>query len=406
MYAGSALNAARLVAFKTFSDLAGRAAMLLVLSLAARSLATADMASILLASTLGWLLSVATDFGLQLDLAREVARAPGQAGRALWPLLRRRSHLLALGLAVAGVISLVWLPLEAAIPFAGVAAGYLLGSMVEFLNHAYRALNRTDIEAWINLGQRLASLLLAWGLLLIRPAVSSVALALIMPPLVAIAVSRVLLLRMAPRVSVPAGDSVPNVFRRVAPIGAGLLLSALYFRVDVFLLDHWTGPEAVAQYGAVFRLMDALRILPAALLAVMLPQMFRGRDTALLFKISAGLTAFGVASAIAIYAAAPIVVTLAFGPTYAPAVPLFRILAVAVPLLMLNYGLTTQLIGWDGQRAFAVINAWALAANLAINTYLIPSMGAAGAAWATVATEVLLTVSCLYALRAARAVRQ
>ncbi|MEI6245059.1 MAG: polysaccharide biosynthesis C-terminal domain-containing protein, partial [Acidobacteriota bacterium] len=78
-----------------------------------------------------------------------------------------------------------------------------------------------------------------------------------------------------------------------------------------------------------------------------------------------------------------------------------RILLVAFPLLSLNYGLTTQLIGWNGQRAFALISTGALVANIAMNAYLIPHMAAAGAAWATVATEALITLACVYALRRA-----
>src|SRR5213079_1858632 len=54
------------------------------------------------------------------------------------------------------------------------------------------------------------------------------------------------------------------VFRRdVWPIGAGIVLSALYFRIDVFLVQLWSGTEAVAMYNAVFRLVEALRLFPA-----------------------------------------------------------------------------------------------------------------------------------------------
>ena len=48
----------------------------------------------------------------------------------------------------------------------------------------------------------------------------------------------------------------------VAP--SGIVLSALYFRIDVFLVQLWSGTEAVALYNAVFRLVEALRLFPAA----------------------------------------------------------------------------------------------------------------------------------------------
>jgi len=216
-------------------------------------------------------------------------------------------------------------------------------------------------------------------------------------------VSLSILLRMAPiDIDAPPAGKTAELFRRVAPIGAGIVLSALYFRIDVFLLQHWSGAVAVAQYGAVFRLIDALRLFPAALLAVVLPRMFHGRDSAFLLKLAMMLTMFGLAASLVLYIMAPFAVPIAFGVTYASATPLFRILLVALPLLCLNYGLTTQLIGWSGQRAFAVISGGALFANVAMNAYLIPRMAAAGAAWATVGTEALITLACLYALPRAR----
>ena len=62
-------------------------------------------------------------------------------------------------------------------------------------------------------------------------------------------------------------------WRDVFPIGAGMLFSALYFRIDVFLIEHWRGPEAVATYNAAFRLLEGVRLLPGAVMAVMLPSL-------------------------------------------------------------------------------------------------------------------------------------
>ena len=388
-----------LVLLKSASDVVGKLAVFGVLALAARALPLETFAWLSIGQTFGWMLSVATDFGLQMHLAREVARDPAHAGRAVWPLLTRRLQLFAGGLAVALVTAFVWLPSPLALAFAGVAVGYLLSSIVEFLNYAFRALNRSDIESMLNAAQRLATLAMAWALLRVAPSFASVALAMVVPPIVAGLVSVAMLSRMAPRdAAMPAPLPWAPLIRRVAPIGIGVLLSALYFRVDIFLLQRWAPAEDVAQYGAVFRLIDALRLFPAALLAVALPAMFRGRDTRFLIKLSVGLTVFGMVASVVLDRAAPFIVPLAFGDAYVPAVSLFRILLIAFPLLALNYGLTTQLIGWNGQSAFAVINATGLIANVAMNLYLIPRIGAAGAAWSTVGTELLLTFACGLAL--------
>jgi O-antigen/teichoic acid export membrane protein len=75
-----------------------------------------------------------------------------------------------------------------------------------------------------------------------------------------------------------------------------------------------------------------------------------------------------------------------------------RVLLLSFPLFSLNYALTHQLIGWDGQRAYAAICGVALLANVAINTRLIPAFSIEGAAWATLFTEIVLTAGCALAL--------
>ena len=84
---------------------------------------------------------------------------------------------------------------------------------------------------------------------------------------------------------------------------------------------------------------------------------------------------------------------------FAAAAPALRVLALALPLFFLNYALTHQVIAWDGQRAYAMITAAALVANIAGNMLLIPSQGMVGAAWSTLFTELVVTSGCVMALR-------
>ena len=69
--------------------------------------------------------------------------------------------------------------------------------------------------------------------------------------------------------------------------------------------------------------------------------------------------------------------------------------------MALNMALTHQLVGWDGQRAYAMLCALALVVNLALNARLIPALSIDGAAWATLGTEIFLTAGCAIALRIA-----
>jgi O-antigen/teichoic acid export membrane protein len=227
------------------------------------------------------------------------------------------------------------------------------------------------------------------------------AIAMLVPPLVAIAVSMFIAARLSvdDSHSTAAAVLTPSRFVRDAlPLGAGVLISALYFRCDVYFIQQWHGFQQVGGYNAAFRLVEALRLLPAAVLAVTFPLLVTASDTRVVRRIATALTGAGVVLAIAGFAGGSTIITLIYGEAYAYTAPAFSILALAVPLFFLNYALTHQVIGWDGQIAFLLIATLALVANVAANVMLVPSQGIAGAAIATVLTEVVVTAGCVFTL--------
>ena len=189
-------------------------------------------------------------------------------------------------------------------------------------------------------------------------------------------------------------------FRDIFPLGAAVLISALYFRIDVYFIQQWHGFQPVGGYNAVFRLVEALRLLPAAVMAVTFPMLVQTSDIQLVRTIGSRLAVAGLALAAVCALGATLIVTMIYGESYAYAAPAFAVLSLALPLFFLNYALTHQVIGWDGQRAYLAIVTLALAGNIAANMVLVPTRGIVGAAIATVLTEVIVTAGCLYALRA------
>ena len=401
-----------LIAYKAFADLAGKGSLFVITIVAARRLSPESFGVFSLGSTLGWMVAVVSDFGIQLHLARAVARRPADASRLLRGWLRIRLW------TAAGAVTIVAIGLTAgwrasyATPIAVLALVYACSGLIELLHYFYRGLSRSDVESSLTLWQRGATLgcgliALAW-----RPDVTMLAVAMLIPVAVTLAIS----LRIAQRMNVAQGEHVAQgatftsdsatfgAFRRdVWPIGAGIVLSALYFRIDVFLVQLWSGTESVAFYNAVFRLVEALRLFPAAVLAVVLPSLVRAGDLRPLTRVAIPITGFAIAAAAVLWIAAGWLIPLLYGAPYAPAVPAFRVLLLSFPLLSLNFALTHQLVGWDGQRAYAGLCALALVINVALNARLIPLWSIEGAAWATLGTEIFLTVGCGIALWSMRA---
>ena len=391
------MRTAALVAYRAASEVVGKAAFFVVTIVAARRLSSEGFGVFALGTTIGWIAVVASDCGLQMHLARAVARAPGAAGYKLRKWLRVR---VALAGAAIVVVALSLAALDASRHAPAImllVLGYLAAGLVEFVHYFYRGLSRTDIESTLTIWQRLGTLAAGSIALWLRPDVATLAAAMVVPPL-ATAVYTVRLAAGMGRATASPGPPVQSPLsefvRDVAPVGAGILLSALYFRIDVFLLEAWQGTETVGLYNSVFRVVEALRLFPAALLAVMLPRLVRAANPRPLVRMAAALTAFGVVAAVALWLTADRLVPALYGPSFADAVPALQVLAAAFPLMSLNYALTYQLIAWNGHRAYAALCLAALVFNVALNARWIPAMSLNGAAWSTLATEALLTAGC------------
>jgi O-antigen/teichoic acid export membrane protein len=390
------------ISLKASADAIGKSVMFIITVVAARQLNPDPFAILALAMTTGWLLGVATDCGLSMHLARETARARERRRQLLFDVIALRTGLAFLAATIVTLATPSLVPGHWRIQFLVIVMAQLAGAVIETVSHYFRGLQRTGIEAAIHATQRIVTLLWSLTVLLVWRRLDYLGVALLVPALAAMVASMWVAARIAS--GEPAPERQPPVltpssfFRDIFPLGAGVLISALYFRIDVYFIQQWHGFQPVGGYNAAFRLIEALRLLPAAVMAVTFPVLVRATDAAPVRRIAGALTAVGVALAIVCAGGGSWIVPVVYGDGYAYAAPAFSILALALPLFFLNYALTHQVIGWDGHRAYLAIVTLALAANVAANVLFIPSLGLAGAAIATVVTEAVVTAGCVVAL--------
>ena len=419
------------IVLKGLADAAGKAAMLVITVVAARRLNPDPFAILAFAMATGWLLGVATDAGLSMYLARETARGGVPTARTLrggvFEPRRSRQFVLEIvslraGLAFA-VATITVLATPALVPghwrmqFVLVVMAQLCGATLETIAHYFRGLQRSEIESAIHAAYRLTMLVLALVVLWWWRRLDYLAVAMLVPGLIAIAVSLLIAMRLtirqepdttalaegtSPRARPSGGLTARKFFHDVFPLGAAMLISALYFRIDVYFIQQWHGFQPVGGYNAAFRLVEALRLLPAAVMAVTFPMLVQARDTDLVRRIGGRLAIAGGALALACAIGAPVIVPLLYGARYEYAVPAFAVLSLALPLFFLNYALTHQVIGWEGHRAYLGIVTLALAGNIVANIMLVPERGIVGAAIATVLTETVVTIGCVLVLSANR----
>jgi O-antigen/teichoic acid export membrane protein len=386
------------IALKATADVVGKAAMLVITVVAARRLNPDPFAILAYAMATGWLLGVATDAGLSMHLARETARHSRHSRQFLVEVISLRAGLAFFAATITVLLTPLLVPAHWRMQFVLIMAAQLCGAVIDTIAHYFRGLQRSEIESAIHAAYRVTMLVLAMAVLWWSRRLDHLGLAMLIPGLVAIAVSMAVALRLSASTGTAAALDRSRFVKDVLPLGAAMLISALYFRIDVYFIQQWHGFQPVGGYNAAFRLVEALRLLPAAVMAVTFPLLVQARNTDLLRTISSWLIAAGGLLAVACSLGAPVIVPLIYGAHYAYASPAFAILSLALPLFFLNYALTHQVIGWDGQRPYLAIVSLALAGNVAANVMLVPAHGIAGAAIATLLTEVIVSVGCLTAL--------
>jgi O-antigen/teichoic acid export membrane protein len=368
----------------------------------ARELGAGDFGDFMFALSFTTLLLLASGFGTEDLVAREVARDRS-----------RLDDYLSNALAVKVVTSLALLGVAAA--FVNVAgysydtrvAVYLVGAGVaaenlgRTLGSIFQARERMELLSISLIAQRVATAGAGLAVLAAGGGILEVSLVFLGGSLLGLAVAAYVLRRYVarPRPAVDRSRWWPIV-RAGAPIGLVTMLFTVLLKLDQVLLSFLSGGDnsEVGYYGAAFRLVEATMFISWSFAAAFLPWVARrereetqrladGYELALK-ALCAVLVPIGVAFTIL---AEPLI-ELFYGEAYAAAVEPLRWLGVTTVFYGMNMLASTVLVARDRPLDFARVCAIVVVLNLALNLALIPPLEATGAALAAALSSVALAV--------------
>lgn len=198
--------------------------------------------------------------------------------------------------------------------------------------------------------------------------------------------------------------SYVSLLRQVLPFGVIILLQSLHFRLDGFLLErlHPQGAAEAGIYAAAYRLLDAGNMAGYMVASFLVPFVARHRrDPALI-----AAAVLRTRDVLLLPSLALVAFALYFSPwltrllyhqsdTYLPHVLLLVLAALPAYYLVQVYG--SVLTATGRLRAFIYVLTGSVAVNVVLNLILIPSYGAAGSAWAALASQYLGAAGCLLA---------
>jgi O-antigen/teichoic acid export membrane protein len=180
----------------------------------------------------------------------------------------------------------------------------------------------------------------------------------------------------------------------------------LYDRLDVVLLSKLAGDYATGIYGAAYRAIGVVQLLPYGVLYSLLPGLSRGDSTQAgqvekLEKAMGLLLSAAFVTVLATMVFADALVPRVLGARFAESAAALKILIWAVILRYINYALNMKLLANRHESVFVVTSAVCLGVNVIGNIVFIPMFSWRAAAVLTIVTELALLSLNAYWLRRA-----
>lgn len=189
------------------------------------------------------------------------------------------------------------------------------------------------------------------------------------------------------------------------PFFLSLVFTQIYFRVDTVILSLMKGDQATGWYSAAYKLVEVLRFMPILLITAVLPPMSKAfKENAELLKdifIRTFRYLFLAALPVCffVFAAAPQIIRLVYGPSFDASIIVLRILIWGVVFSFLNTLFFNFLNIVDRQKGVMKVTGFIASCNILLNLGLIPLYSQSGAAISLIVSEGMSFIILSYQVR-------
>lgn len=176
---------------------------------------------------------------------------------------------------------------------------------------------------------------------------------------------------------------------------------AIYFNIDRVMLGASISPAELGQYEGAYRVLSlntSFAVLAAAVTAPLIMSAAVNRSSQLQ-RMSKAFALAGLAGSLIGVASAGVAVKLLLGEAFDAAVPLVGLLCISISVGWLQLLFAPALQVMRKERILFLATLGAAALNVLLNLILIPRLGAAGAAAATISSEVVVSLALLWFTR-------
>jgi O-antigen/teichoic acid export membrane protein len=369
-------------------------------ALAFRHLGVIDTGRLITVLALATIVGGLSDLGLSSLGIREYAVREGEDR---WRFMR---NLLGMRLAytVVGVALATWFGLLAGYPEAMVLGIGLagVGILLTAVQQSLAIPLSTELRlGWVAALQLLVQAGTAVGYVLLVVAGAEllpffgVQAAAMLPVLV---LTLVLVGRAAPKLALFDLRAWLRIMRQMLPYATAVVFYILYFRIAVVAVSLLSTGEEAGYYGASFRILDALTLVPPLLASSAFPLLARtARDDRDRFvyavqRLTEGMLIVGIWMGLSLFLGADFAIDVVAGDEFERSVPVLRIQAFAIVGTCLLAAWGYALLSLGRERAIMVSNLASFALAAGTSLVLIRSEGAIGAAVALTVAELGLAL--------------
>jgi O-antigen/teichoic acid export membrane protein len=188
-----------------------------------------------------------------------------------------------------------------------------------------------------------------------------------------------------------------SLLRRTLPYSMAAAVGIVYFRLAILIMSHVASGRQTGYYGASFRIIEVLFIVPQLIVGSTLPIFARAaRDDRARLDYALGRTfdaclLLGVAVGLALITGATFIISVVAGPKFGPAAAVLRIQGIALISTFVGAVLGYALLSLGRYREVLLINLAVLVLSGVLTGILASRYGALGAASATTTVEMLYT---------------
>ena len=197
-------------------------------------------------------------------------------------------------------------------------------------------------------------------------------------------------------------NRIKKIFSNSYLLGLSSVFALLYLNFDLVMLGYLKNNYDVGIYNSAIKIYLIL-IIPFQLIF----SSFYSSLTKSYYDKSANAKSifvrhlkyqliFGIAIMVFSYTFCPFIVKIFLGAEYSSSVLPLRILSFNLLIVSVSFAFGNPLIAWGKQKYHTISLASGAAANIILNLIVIPHYSYVGAAYATVASEIIVSILLFY----------